>query len=95
MLQDRLALYPSDADALELLAEVAAGQRSTEEATILLRRAVAADPSPQRRFALICHLQRHAPAVALDEIEQSAAERPRRIRGPSGRGVDRRHAGDA
>ena len=70
MLQDRLALNPSDADALELLAEVAAGQRSTEEATILLRRAVAADPSPQRRFALICHLQRHAPGVALDEIEQ-------------------------
>jgi predicted Zn-dependent protease len=70
MLQDRLALNPSDADALELLAEVAAGQHSTEEATILLRRAVAADPSPQRRFALICHLQRHAPAVALAEIEQ-------------------------
>ncbi|HZC37322.1 MAG TPA: sulfotransferase [Sphingomicrobium sp.] len=70
MLQDRLALNPSDADALEMLAEVAAGQRSTEEATILLRRAVAADPSPQRRFALICHLQRHAPAAALAEIEQ-------------------------
>lgn len=77
MLQDRLAFDPSDADALEMLAEVAAGQRSTEEATILLRRAVAADPSPRRRFALICHLQRHAPAAALDEIEQL----PRTARG--------------
>jgi Tfp pilus assembly protein PilF len=70
MLHDRLTLNPSDADALEMLAEVAAGQGSTEEATILLRRAVAADPSPQRRFALVCHLQRHAPAAALAEIEQ-------------------------
>jgi tetratricopeptide (TPR) repeat protein len=70
MLQDRLALYPSDADALEMLAELAAEQRSVEEATILLRRAVAADPSVPRRLALIAHLHRHAPALALEEIEQ-------------------------
>ncbi|MEP7130825.1 MAG: sulfotransferase [Sphingomicrobium sp.] len=70
MLQDRLALHPADAHALEMLAELAAGQRSIEEATILLRRAVAADPSGPRRLALIAHLHRHAPALALDEIEQ-------------------------
>lgn len=70
MLQDRLAQNPADADSLELLAEIAAGQRSIEEATILLRRAVAADPSPPRRIALIAHLQQHAPATALEEIEQ-------------------------
>ncbi|MEO8454993.1 MAG: sulfotransferase [Sphingomicrobium sp.] len=70
MLQDRLALDPADADALVMLAELAAGQRNIEEATILLRRAVAADPSPDRRMALIQHLHRTAPAQALNEIEQ-------------------------
>ncbi|MGN6059528.1 MAG: tetratricopeptide repeat-containing sulfotransferase family protein [Sphingomicrobium sp.] len=71
MLQDRLADNPFDADALHMLADVAAGQRSFEEATILLRRAVAADPSPDRRIALIQHLQLYTnPATALTEIEQ-------------------------
>lgn len=71
MLQDRLAQDPFDPNALHMLADVAVGQRSFEEATILLRRAVAADPSPDRRIALIQHLQRFAnPAVALQEIEQ-------------------------
>jgi tetratricopeptide (TPR) repeat protein len=71
MLQERLAQHPTDADALEMLAEVAAGQRSFEEATMLLRRAVAADPSPPRRMALVEHLRRYAsPALALKELEQ-------------------------
>jgi tetratricopeptide (TPR) repeat protein len=71
MLQDRLVQEPSDPDALHMLADVAVGQRSFEEATILLRRAVAADPSPDRRMALIQHLQRFAnPGIALHEIEQ-------------------------
>ena len=71
MLQDRLADNPFDADALHMLADVAAGQRSFEEATILLRRAVAADPSPDRRIALIQHLHLYTnPATALTEIEQ-------------------------
>src|SRR5256885_1817087 len=70
MLSDRLVQNPSDADSLELLAEIAASQRSVEEATILLRRAVAADPSARRRMALIAHLRQHAPALALTEIEQ-------------------------
>lgn len=70
MLQDRLVQDPSDPDALHMLADVAVGQRSFEEATILLRRAVAADPSPDRRMALIQHLQFYAnPAIALAEIE--------------------------
>jgi tetratricopeptide (TPR) repeat protein len=70
MLQDRLAHNPNDPDALEKLAEIAAGQRSIEEATILLQRAVAIDPSVPRRMALIAHLRRNAPALALAEIEQ-------------------------
>ena len=71
MLQDRLAANPFDADALHMLAEVATSQRSVEEATILLRRAVSADPSPHRRMALIHHLQSYSnPATALREIEQ-------------------------
>jgi Tfp pilus assembly protein PilF len=70
MLQDRLAQDPNDADALEKLAEIAAHQRFTEEATMLLQRAVAADPSAQRRLSLIAHLQRNAPSMALAEIEQ-------------------------
>jgi tetratricopeptide (TPR) repeat protein len=71
MLQDRLAQNPFDADALSLLAEIAANQRSIEEATILLRRAVAADPSAERRMALVEHLQQFgSPSLALNEIEQ-------------------------
>jgi tetratricopeptide (TPR) repeat protein len=71
MLQERLAQYPDDADALSMLAELAANQRSFEEATMLLRRAVAADPSPDRRMALVEHLRRFAsPALAIAELEQ-------------------------
>lgn len=71
MLQDRLAQNPFDPDALHMLADVAVNQRSFEEATILLRRAVAADSSPQRRMALIHHLQRYAgPGLALKELEE-------------------------
>lgn len=71
MLQERLAQYPNDADGLGMLAELAVGQRSFEEATMLLRRAVVADPSPERRLALVEHLRRYAsPALALKELEQ-------------------------
>lgn len=71
MLQDRLVQDPADADALTTLAEIAASQRSPEEATILLQRAVAADPSPGRRLALIDHLRGSgAAALALKEIDQ-------------------------
>ena len=71
MLQDRLLRDPNDADALAKLAEVATAERNMEEAAILLRRAVAADPSPKRRLALILHLKRTAsPAVALEAVEE-------------------------
>ena len=71
MLQERLQQYPDDADALGMLAEVAAGQRSFEEATMLLRRALAADPAPERRLALVEHLRRYAsPSLSLKELEQ-------------------------
>jgi tetratricopeptide (TPR) repeat protein len=71
MLNDRIAQYPEDADALQLLAEVARVQKSIEEATFLLRRAVAADPNVDRRMALVMHLQRHGShALALEEVEQ-------------------------
>ena len=71
MLHDRLLANPADADALAKLAEVAMSERQIEEATILLRRALAADPSSDRRMALVIHLQRYSsPALALTEIEQ-------------------------
>ena len=70
MLHDRLLRNPMDADALTKLAEIAASERQVEEATILLRRAIAADTSPERRMALVIHLQRFSnPALALKEIE--------------------------
>jgi tetratricopeptide (TPR) repeat protein len=75
MLQERLARNPVDADALEMLAEVAQSQRSIEEATLLFRRALAADPSPERRIALVLHLQRFStPALALKELEELPPE---------------------
>jgi tetratricopeptide (TPR) repeat protein len=71
MLHDRLLADPLDADALELLAEIAAGERAFEDSTILLQRAVAADPAPRRRLVLVDHLRRHvSPALALHEVEQ-------------------------
>ena len=70
MLRDRLAKNPNDADALEKLAEIAANQKSIEEATMLLQQAVAIDPSVDRRLALIAHLDKNAPGLALAEVEQ-------------------------
>lgn len=69
-LRDIIAADPSNADALAKLAEIAAEQRRVEEATVLLRRAVAADPSPDRRLELVDHLRRFAgPAIALRELD--------------------------
>lgn len=71
MLHDRLRQEPGDADALSTLADIAANEGSVEEATILLQRAAAADPSPGRRLALIDYLRRFgSPSVALQEIDQ-------------------------
>jgi cytochrome c-type biogenesis protein CcmH/NrfG len=80
MLQERLTQNPADADALQMLAEIAQGQQSIEEATILFRRAVAADPSAERRMNLVLHLQRFStPALALKEIEELPSEFRRRF----------------
>ncbi len=70
LLRERLAEDPNDAGALAKLAEIAIDQRRIEEATILLRRAAVADPSPARRLAVIRYLQAFAgPEPALREIE--------------------------
>jgi tetratricopeptide (TPR) repeat protein len=71
LLRDRLAEDPKDADALTVLAQIAAEDRQIEDATVLLRRAVSADPRPERRLALIEHLLKHAgAALALREFEE-------------------------
>ena len=75
LLRDRLAEDPSDADALTVLAQISVEDRRIEDATVLLRRAVSADPTPERRLALIEHLQKHAgPALALSEFEELPSE---------------------
>jgi tetratricopeptide (TPR) repeat protein len=66
-----LVEHPADADVLAKLAEIAVNQKSNEEATLLLQRAVAADPSVPRRVALIEHLLLSSnPKLALGEIER-------------------------
>ena len=70
-LRDRLAEDPTDADALTVLAQISAEDRQIEDATVLLRRAVSADPRPERRLALIEHLLKHAgAALALREFDE-------------------------
>src|SRR5438094_10352189 len=70
LLRDRLAENPADADALTMLAGIAVEQERMGDATLLLRQAVAADPSPVRRLALIQHLHDCAnPEMVLTEIE--------------------------
>lgn len=70
LLRKHLLEQPKDAAALAKLAELAIDQRHVEEATVLLRRAAGADPSPNRQMALINHLQRFGGAeLAIREIE--------------------------
>jgi tetratricopeptide (TPR) repeat protein len=70
VLRKHLLEYPQDAAALTKLAELAIDRRHIEEATILLRRAAGADPTPFQRMILIQHLQRYVGAQpVLDEIE--------------------------
>lgn len=73
-LRNHLLHAPGDAEALAKLADIASGDRRMEEATLLLRRAAAADPTAPRQFALARHLLAFAgPAVALAEIESLPA----------------------
>lgn len=71
LLRKHLLEQPQDAMALAKLAELAISERHVEEATMLLRRAAAADPSAARLMALIWHLQFYVGAQpALEEIEK-------------------------
>ena len=74
-LRDVLLVDPFNATALAKLAEIAVEQRRIEEATVLLRKAVTADPSPERRLDLIAHLQRFAgPGLVLNELQELPPE---------------------
>jgi len=69
LLHERLADDPRDANALAKLAELALEERRIEETTVLLRRAAVAEPTLQRRLALIRHLEAFCgAAAALKEI---------------------------
>jgi len=74
-LRDSLLADPFNADALAKLAEIAVEQRRIEDAAVLLRKAVTADPVPERRLELIAHLQRFSgPALVLKELHELPAE---------------------
>lgn len=71
LLRKHLLEQPQDAAALTKLAELVIGEQRVEEATMLLRRAAGADPTNDRRLALIWHLQRYIGAQAtIEEIER-------------------------
>lgn len=75
LLRDRILEDPSDADALSKLAEMSIDEDRIDEATVLLQRASAADPTPARRLAVLRHLHKYAsPALVLQEIEQFPLE---------------------
>ena len=74
-LRDILLADPFNADALAKMAEIAVEQRRIEDATVLLRKAVTADPRPERRLELIGHLQRFAgPALVMRELLELPAD---------------------
>lgn len=74
-LRDILRADPFNADALAKLAEIAVEQRRIEDAVVLLRKAVTADPNPERRLELIAHLQRFSgPALVLNELDELPAD---------------------
>jgi tetratricopeptide (TPR) repeat protein len=61
-LRRRMFEQPDDAAVVGVLAEIVLARGEVEEATVLLRRAVAADPTVERRMALIRHLQKYVGA---------------------------------
>ena len=71
LLRKHLLREPLDADALAKLAVLVMDDHFVEEATMLLRRAAAAELTGARRMALIYHLHRHVGAQAtLEEIDR-------------------------
>jgi len=70
LLRKQLIEQPSDAVAMTKLAELALDRRQIEEATVLMRRAATADPTPEQQMMLVRHLHTHVGAQAtLDEID--------------------------
>jgi tetratricopeptide (TPR) repeat protein len=70
LLRKHMLEQPHDAAVLAKLAELAMEVGHVEEATLLLRRAAGADPTPERRVTLIRHLQHFVGAEqTLEEIE--------------------------
>ena len=70
LLHDRILEDPDDANALTKLAEIAVDEGHSDQATVLLRRAATADPSPPRRISLVRHMHKHgSPAMVLKEID--------------------------
>lgn len=70
LLADALASTPDDPDALTLMAWISKEDGLPEDGAIYLRRAAAADPSAERRLALVSHLRRYVgPEAAVEEIE--------------------------
>jgi len=69
LLQNALSRSPNDPDALTLMARVLEEDGRPEEGTPFLRRAIAADPRPERRLALASHLRRYVSAeLAIEEL---------------------------
>ena len=73
LLHDRLVEDPDDAYALTLLAEVAVDEGHYDQATVFLRRAASADPSPPFQIALVRHMHKYgSPGMVLKEIDDLA-----------------------
>lgn len=64
LLRKQLVEQPFDAAAMTKLADLALDRGQADEATVLMRRAATADPTPDRQMALIRHLQTHVGAEA-------------------------------
>lgn len=70
ILRRHIVQVPHDSEALSKLAEIAIGDQRIDEATLLLRRAAAADPSAPRHFALARHLLAFCgPSTSLAHIK--------------------------
>lgn len=77
LLRERVVAHPNDGGALAMLAEIALDQNRFEDATVLLRRASVADPSPRRRLALVHHLLQ---AIGADAALAEVAALPPSLR---------------
>lgn len=75
LLRKHLLEQPADATALAKLSELVLNRREIEEATMLLRRSAAAEPTHERQLALVRHFQSYIGAgPTLREIEGLPAD---------------------